>query len=265
MDSLGASFGGGDGGFPHSHPDAQEEDFPRHGRVTMKNHGRGTTERVRICVKRLFLEGMCVRISWINLLIISFILLGGGEMQLAASCGFWKLPCSPVAAPGRCPSNSWEPSWEAGKCCTLTPVWPQGGQRGTRSQQCVLLIPAPGFGASHPVPGAVVSHGGPGTERGGTPPWMKGSHQVGFALLSARRCLRWCCRKTMERVSCVGWLWLGGWGWCLVFFFFCGFFWFCFWFVFPLAEAKAVVAIEMCRIIRQGRLKYLIHIHFLWF
>lgn len=107
MDSLGTSFGGGDGGFPHSHPDAQEEDFPRQGRVTMKNHGRGTTERVRICVKRLFLEGMCVRISLINLLIISFILLGEGKCSSllhVASGSFlaalWQLLAGAPATPG---------------------------------------------------------------------------------------------------------------------------------------------------------------------
>lgn len=64
----------------------------------MKNHGRGTTERVRSCVKRAFLGGMYVRISLINLVIILFILgvgffLGGKcSMPLHLTSGSFPLP-----------------------------------------------------------------------------------------------------------------------------------------------------------------------------
>lgn len=96
----------------------------------MKNHGHGTTERVRSCVKRMSLGGMCVRISLINLLIILFVLVLGGN----AACCFM----SPLEA-SRCPCGSCRsappppcrsPGERATKRCSLPPARPRGRRRG---------------------------------------------------------------------------------------------------------------------------------------
>lgn len=170
----------------------------------MKNHGCGTTKRVRSCVKRALLEGMHVRILLINLVIMLFFLVGGGGGGIAccfmslleASCchcgSCWLAPLPPfrshrwlLAATGLVAGQA---EGTAMPChlpssCFLLPLAPA---------TCVVLLKFP-------------------TEGVGWGPFLgwRGCRQVGFAPLSASRCLCSCCRKTMEEVNCVGWLFWG--------------------------------------------------------
>lgn len=179
-------------------------------------------------------------------------------MQLVASCRLWKLPAAPVAAAGRLPHHlagarvSGPPN--AAPCRR---PGPEAGGGESRSVPPVLLAPAPAFGASHPLSVAVVSRGRLGAGCGGDPSLDGGAvARRGLALLSASRRLAVVAGKPWKK-----WLvWAGFFfwrGWCGVLVL--GFVFFLF---FSLAEAKAAIAIRKCRIMRQGSLQYLIHIHF---
>lgn len=71
-----------------------------------------------------------------------------------------------------------------------------GQARGRERGDLLLPVLAPAFGASHLCSLAIASRGGLGEV--GTPPWVEGCHQVGFALPAASGCLWGSSRKTLE-------------------------------------------------------------------